>query len=174
MKLLLHACCGPCSLEPTRLLKAAGHDITIYYANSNIHPAEEYEHRLATLRAWAADAGFEVLEGPYDRQRGKRARAVSETPQSPRSSRHGRRLTRKASAPANARAKSIARAKPLATGLKRLPIRITELHPLMALPFSQAQQAAPPPAPPCCRSTLRAERRVAAPAIAFAWRKPRE
>ena len=65
MKLLLHACCGPCSLEPTRLLKAAGHDITIYYANSNIHPAEEYEHRLATLRAWAADAGFEVLEGPY-------------------------------------------------------------------------------------------------------------
>ena len=66
MKLLLHACCGPCSLEPTRLLKAAGHDITIYYANSNIHPAEEYEHRLATLRAWAADTGFEVLEGPYD------------------------------------------------------------------------------------------------------------
>ena len=66
MKLLLHACCGPCSLEPTRLLKAAGHDITIFYANSNIHPAEEYEHRLATLRAWAADAGFEVLEGPYD------------------------------------------------------------------------------------------------------------
>ena len=66
MKLLLHACCRPCSLEPTRLLKAAGHDITIYYANSNIHPAEEYEHRLATLRAWAADAGFEVLEGPYD------------------------------------------------------------------------------------------------------------
>ena len=66
MKLLLHACCGPCSLEPTRLLKAAGHDITIYYANSNIHPAEEYEHRLATLRAWAADAGFKVLEGPYD------------------------------------------------------------------------------------------------------------
>lgn len=66
MKLLLHACCGPCSLEPTRLLEAAGHDITIYYANSNIHPAEEYEHRLATLRAWAADAGFEVLEGPYD------------------------------------------------------------------------------------------------------------
>lgn len=66
MKLLLHACCGPCSLEPTRLLKAAGHDITIYYANSNIHPAEEYEHRLATLHAWAADAGFKVLEGPYD------------------------------------------------------------------------------------------------------------
>ena len=66
MKLLLHACCGPCSLEPTRLLKAAGHDITIYYANSNIHPAEEYQHRLATLRAWASAEGFDVLEGPYE------------------------------------------------------------------------------------------------------------
>lgn len=66
MKLLLHACCGPCSLEPTHLLKAAGHDITIYYANSNIHPAEEYQHRLATLRAWASAEGFDVLEGPYN------------------------------------------------------------------------------------------------------------
>lgn len=66
MKLLLHACCGPCSLEPTRLLKAAGHDIAIYFANSNIHPAEEYRHRLATLRAWASAEGFDVLEGPYD------------------------------------------------------------------------------------------------------------
>ena len=65
MKLLLHACCGPCSLEPTRLLKAAGHDITIYYANSNIAPREEYEHRLATLEKWARDEGIPVIEGPY-------------------------------------------------------------------------------------------------------------
>ena len=66
MKLLLHACCGPCSLEPTRLLKAAGHDITIYYANSNIAPREEYEHRLATLEKWARDEGIPVIEGPYE------------------------------------------------------------------------------------------------------------
>ena len=66
MKLLLHACCGPCSLEPTRLLKAAGHDITIYYANSNIAPREEYEHRLATLEKWAKTEGIPVIEGPYD------------------------------------------------------------------------------------------------------------
>ncbi len=66
VKLLLHACCGPCSLEPTRLLKAAGHDITIYYANSNIAPREEYEHRLATLEEWARAEGIPVIEGPYD------------------------------------------------------------------------------------------------------------
>ena len=66
MKLLLHACCGPCSLEPTRLLKAAGHDITIYYANSNIAPREEYEHRLTTLEKWAKAEGIPVIEGPYE------------------------------------------------------------------------------------------------------------
>ena len=66
MKLLLHACCGPCSLEPVRLLQAAGHDIAIYYANSNIAPREEYAHRLATLEGWAKSEGIPVIEGPYD------------------------------------------------------------------------------------------------------------
>ena len=66
MKLLLHACCGPCSLEPMRLLQAAGHDIAIYYANSNIAPREEYAHRLATLEDWARSEGIPVIEGPYD------------------------------------------------------------------------------------------------------------
>ena len=66
MKLLLHACCGPCSLEPTRILRAAGHDLTLYYANSNIAPAEEYAHRLGTLRTWAGGEGLPVVEGPYD------------------------------------------------------------------------------------------------------------
>ena len=66
MKLLLHACCGPCSLEPVRLLRAAGHDLTIAYLNSNIAPADEYARRLATLRAWAADEQVPVVEGAYD------------------------------------------------------------------------------------------------------------
>ncbi|OUO89696.1 hypothetical protein B5F40_09910 [Gordonibacter sp. An230] len=66
MKLLLHACCGPCSLEPVRILRAEGHDLAIHYANSNIAPAEEHARRLATLRAWADGEGLPVLEGPYD------------------------------------------------------------------------------------------------------------
>lgn len=64
--LLLHACCGPCSLEPVRILRSEGVDPVVFYANSNIHPAEEYAHRLATLREWAADADLEVAEGTYD------------------------------------------------------------------------------------------------------------
>lgn len=73
MKLLLHACCGPCSLEPVRLLQAAGHDITIAYMNSNIAPADEYQHRLSTLLEWARSQGIPVIEGPYDPDRWQKA-----------------------------------------------------------------------------------------------------
>ena len=66
MKLLLHACCGPCSLEPVRILAVAGHDITIAYLNSNIAPASEYEHRLETLLEWAKSQNIPVIEGPYE------------------------------------------------------------------------------------------------------------
>lgn len=65
-KLLLHACCGPCSLEPLRLLRERGIEPTIYFANSNIQPASEHDRRLDTLRAWAEAEGVPVVDGPYD------------------------------------------------------------------------------------------------------------
>lgn len=47
-RLLLHACCAPCSSYTLEyLLKYF--DITIYYYNPNIHPAEEYRRRLSEL-----------------------------------------------------------------------------------------------------------------------------
>lgn len=66
-RLLLHACCGPCSLEPTRLLLEEGYDITICYVNPNIAPPGEYEHRLAVLQDWAAGLSVPVIEGACDR-----------------------------------------------------------------------------------------------------------
>lgn len=66
MKLLLHACCGPCSLEPVRLLQEAGHELAIAYMNSNIHPEAEYVRRRDTLLAWAQEEGIPVIEGVYD------------------------------------------------------------------------------------------------------------
>lgn len=66
MKVLLHACCGPCSIEPARLLLEQGHDITIAYLNSNIDDSHEYKKRLDTLLAWADNEGIEVVEGVYD------------------------------------------------------------------------------------------------------------
>lgn len=65
MNVLLHACCGPCSLEPCRILLEQGHRITIYYANSNIAPENEYALRLDTLKAWAENEGVTVVEAPY-------------------------------------------------------------------------------------------------------------
>ncbi len=65
MKLLLHACCGPCSLEPVRLLEEAGHDITIAYMNSNIAPSDEYALRRDTLMSWAQTRNITVIEGIY-------------------------------------------------------------------------------------------------------------
>ena len=73
MKILLHACCGPCSLEPVRILQEAGHDITIAYLNSNIAPADEYQHRLSTLLTWAREQHISVIEGPYEPQRWQEA-----------------------------------------------------------------------------------------------------
>ncbi|ACV21773.1 epoxyqueuosine reductase QueH [Slackia heliotrinireducens] len=66
MKLLLHACCGPCTLEPLRLLQEEGHDISIAYMNSNIAPKAEYEHRLQTLLDYAKTQDIDVVEGVYD------------------------------------------------------------------------------------------------------------
>lgn len=51
--LLLHACCGPCSLEPVRLLREEGFEPTILWSNPNIQPLSEHDRRLDTLRAWA-------------------------------------------------------------------------------------------------------------------------
>ena len=65
-RLLLHACCGPCLIEPLELLAAEAEHVTIVFANSNIHPAEEYERRRDTLRAWAEPLGVELVELEYD------------------------------------------------------------------------------------------------------------
>ena len=58
---------------PTRLLREAGHGIAVFYANSNIAPAAEYEKRLAELRRYASAQGLSVIEGAYDPQAWERA-----------------------------------------------------------------------------------------------------
>jgi predicted adenine nucleotide alpha hydrolase (AANH) superfamily ATPase len=62
---MLHACCGPCLLEPLDAL-AAEHAVRVVYANPNIHPREEYERRRDTLLAYTDRRGIEVDEAPYD------------------------------------------------------------------------------------------------------------
>ncbi len=69
VKLLLHACCGPCSMEPVRLLRERGIEPSIFYANSNIHPDGEYEHRLDTIKEWSVREDLALAEGTYDPKR---------------------------------------------------------------------------------------------------------
>lgn len=74
ISLLLHACCGPCSLEPVRLLRAEGFEPTICWTNPNIQPASEWERRLSTLRDWAANvAHVDVVVAGGDRAAWERA-----------------------------------------------------------------------------------------------------
>jgi predicted adenine nucleotide alpha hydrolase (AANH) superfamily ATPase len=65
VRLALHACCGPCLLEPYDELSGVA-DVLVVYANPNIHPLEEYERRRDTLLAYAAERGIAVDEAPYD------------------------------------------------------------------------------------------------------------
>lgn len=68
-RLLLHACCAPCS--SATLERLADHfDVTILYYNPNIYPPEEYRRRETELERFVRDAGyrFPVVELPYDPQ----------------------------------------------------------------------------------------------------------
>mgnify|MGYP001056452956 FL=1 len=68
MRILLHACCGPCLLEPYDALASDG-EVTVCYANPNITPEAEYVLRRDTLRAYADASGIDVLELPYEPER---------------------------------------------------------------------------------------------------------
>ena len=48
-KILLHACCGACSIYPLIFLTYL-FDITILFSNSNIYPKEEFDKRFEALK----------------------------------------------------------------------------------------------------------------------------
>lgn len=69
MKVLLHACCGPCASYSVEALREAGHDVTGYFYNPNIHPSQEYQRRLESFRKLAEAVALPVLgPGDYDFQ----------------------------------------------------------------------------------------------------------
>ena len=69
-KLLLHACCGPCSSAVLEQL-CRYFEITVLYYNPNTWPAEEYYRRGEELKKFVAQAhplGVTVIEDRYDPQ----------------------------------------------------------------------------------------------------------
>ena len=69
-RLLLHACCGPCSSAVLEQL-CQYFEITVLYYNPNTWPAEEYYRRGEELKKFVAAAhplGVTVVEDHYDPQ----------------------------------------------------------------------------------------------------------
>jgi epoxyqueuosine reductase len=50
MKLLLHVCCGPCTLYPLSVIRESGFDVRGFFYNPNIHPFKEFKKRIEAMR----------------------------------------------------------------------------------------------------------------------------
>ena len=61
LRLLLHVCCGPCSIMPTRRLQDEGFEVTAWYHNPNIQPLSEYLRRREAVLECAERAGIAVI-----------------------------------------------------------------------------------------------------------------
>jgi len=67
MRILLHTCCGPCALYPLRTLRSAGHDVTGFFFNPNIHPYQEYAlRRDAALQMAELESMPMIMRDDYD------------------------------------------------------------------------------------------------------------
>lgn len=67
MTVLLHLCCGPCTIMPLAALRERGMRVRGYFHNPNIHPFREFKARIGALAEVARKMGLEV---EYDREYG--------------------------------------------------------------------------------------------------------
>ena len=65
-RVLLHACCAPCSSAVVECLMDNGIEPIIFYSNSNIFPKEEYDHRLNECIRYARKWGIPIVDDVYD------------------------------------------------------------------------------------------------------------
>ncbi|MBW1636662.1 MAG: epoxyqueuosine reductase QueH [Deltaproteobacteria bacterium] len=59
MNILLHSCCGPCSIYPLKRIQQQGFSVSGYFYNPNVHPYKEFRRRLV-----AADEYFQKIGVP--------------------------------------------------------------------------------------------------------------
>ena len=64
-KLLVHVCCAPDAAYVIGLLRES-YDVTGFFSNSNIQPAEEYGRRLGEARKVAGILGVPLIEDVFD------------------------------------------------------------------------------------------------------------
>ena len=67
MRVLLHACCGPCAVYPVDALRAAGLDPHLYFHNPNIQPFQEHQRRREAVELLAEKRAVPlILDDSYD------------------------------------------------------------------------------------------------------------
>ena len=62
-KVLVHACCAPCSGAILEWLVGQGVRPVVFFSNANIYPLAEYELRRGELLRYAAQLGREATDG---------------------------------------------------------------------------------------------------------------
>ena len=66
-RILLHTCCGPCTIVPLETLLDEGWSVHGFFYNPNIQPYREFEKRLQTLETLATMESLELIVRPdYD------------------------------------------------------------------------------------------------------------
>ena len=68
-KLLLHACCAPCSSHTLMVLKDY-FKISIFYSNDNIYPKSEYDKRLEEIEIFVKKISdqIDVIHDEYNEE----------------------------------------------------------------------------------------------------------
>lgn len=67
MKVLLHTCCGPCTIYPLQVLRDEGDEVMGFFTRHNIHPYTECLRRQETLEQFAADKKLRIIiQDGYD------------------------------------------------------------------------------------------------------------
>lgn len=79
-RVLVHVCCGPCSIATVQSLQDEGLEVTGLFFNPNIHPLSEYLKRRDGALECADKLGIRLLvkDGEYDPQAYLRAVAFRE------------------------------------------------------------------------------------------------
>lgn len=61
MKILLHTCCGPCSIYAVSRLRESNHEVMGFFYRYNIHPYQECLKRENTLKEYADSIDLKVI-----------------------------------------------------------------------------------------------------------------
>ncbi len=80
LRVLLHTCCGPCSIYPVSALRSENFAVHGFFYNPHIQPYQEFERRLQAIRTFAEGEDLPlIIRAEYDPETFFRQVAFRET-----------------------------------------------------------------------------------------------